>query len=497
MEEKLGHNIPTFTVSELATSIRQTLEGTFGRVRLRGEVSGFKKHTSGHLYLSLRDEQSLISAVCWKGVAMRLPFIPEDGMEIITTGRLTTYGGRSQYQIIIENVELAGQGALLKLLEDRKKKLLAEGLFDPAKKKTLPFLPKLIGVITSPTGAVFSDIIHRLKDRFPRHVLLWPTSVQGEKAEAEITQAIWGFQGLEPDGKTPLSLPFSTKPDLIILARGGGSLEDLWCFNEESVIRAVSACSIPIITAIGHETDTTLVDFSADKRAPTPTGAAEMAVPVRADLLFSILDSRNRVSRIFLQRLETHKKYLQQLSRHMERPSQLLERAAQRLDDLSERLPNAIKALLNTQHLQLITARQHIQTPHTLLETTALKINQLSQKLNWLAKNGQKEKKQKLQESNHFLRFSFLEKKIQNYAQDLSSRKRLLESLSYKNTLDRGFSLVTDSKGNFIDSKKQAALQSIMTVTFHDGNLTVTPKIEKKKKTTPFHDTSFPDLFRR
>lgn len=266
-------NLPVLTVSELSFALKRTVEEAFGRVRVRGEISSFKRAASGHLYFSLKDADALIDAVVWRGTAGGFALRPEDGMEVIATGRLTTYPGRSRYQIVIESLELAGQGALLKLIEERRKKLEAEGLFDPARKRPLPYLPEVIGVVTSPTGAVIRDILHRLADRFPRHVLIWPVLVQGEGAAQQIAAAIAGFNRLAPGGAVP-------RPDLLIVARGGGSLEDLMAFNEEIVVRAAAASEIPLIAAVGHETDTTLIDFAADRRAPTPTAAAEMGKSV-------------------------------------------------------------------------------------------------------------------------------------------------------------------------------------------------------------------------
>src|SRR5438552_254269 len=281
--------LPEYTVSEISQAIRRTLEGSFERVRVRGEISGFKRAASGHLYLSLKDTDAVLDAVCWRMSAGRLAVRPEDGLEVIATGRLTSFPGRSRYQLIIDALEVAGVGALLKLLEERKQKLAAEGLFDAARKRPLPMLPRVIGVVTSPTGAVIRDILHRLADRFPRHVLLWPVLVQGEQAAGQIAAAIRGFNALPPDGPVP-------RPDLLIVARGGGSLEDLWAFNEEIVVRAAAASAIPLIAAVGHETDTTLIDHAADRRAPTPTAAAEMAVPVRAELAAQLTEHGQRMA---------------------------------------------------------------------------------------------------------------------------------------------------------------------------------------------------------
>ena len=280
-------NVPEFSVSELSFALKRQLEGAFPRVRVRGEISQPSFPRSGHCYFRIKDENAVIDAVCWKTTLPRLGIKVEEGMEVIATGKITTYAGSSRYQIIIDRLELAGEGALLKLLEDRRKKLAAEGLFDTDRKRPLPFLPEVIGVVTSPSGAVIRDILHRLGDRFPRRVLVWPVSVQGDKAAGEVAAAIAGFNRLPEDGPVP-------RPQVLIVARGGGSLEDLWAFNEEIVVRAAAASTIPLISAVGHETDTTLIDFASDRRAPTPSAAAEMAVPVRADLVAEVMDYGKR-----------------------------------------------------------------------------------------------------------------------------------------------------------------------------------------------------------
>src|SRR5438132_11074872 len=290
-------NAPEFTVSELSSALRRTVEDAFGYVRVRGEISGYRgPHSSGHCYFALKDEGAKIEAVVWRTAFARMRIKPEEGLEVFATGRLTTYPGKSQYQIVIETLEPAGLGALMVLLEERKKKLAAEGLFDAGRKQLLPFLPERLGVVTSPTGAVIRDILHRLADRFPRHVMVWPVRVQGDGCAEEVAAAIHGFNALPIDG--PMR-----RPDLLIVARGGGSLEDLWSFNEEIVVRAAAESMIPLISAVGHETDVTLIDFAADKRAPTPTAAAEMAVPVRADLMIAI-DSLARRSLACWQRCQ-------------------------------------------------------------------------------------------------------------------------------------------------------------------------------------------------
>src|SRR6185503_10433389 len=277
----LRSNLPEYSVSEISNLLKRTVEEKFAYVRVRGEISGFKRHSSGHCYLALKDDEAVLDAVIWRMTAQRLGLKPEDGMEVVCTGKLTTYPGRSKYQLVIESVELAGIGALLKLLEDRKKKLEAEGLFDESRKRRLPYLPDVIGVVTSPTGAVIRDILHRLADRFPRRVLVWPVRVQGDGAAEQVAAAIRGFNALPAYGPIP-------RPDLLIVARGGGSLEDLWSFNEQCVVRAVAEGTIPLISAVGHETDVTLIDFAADRRAPTPTAAAEIAVPVRSELIAQV-----------------------------------------------------------------------------------------------------------------------------------------------------------------------------------------------------------------
>src|SRR5690349_16608160 len=328
-------NLPEFTVSEISQAVKRTLEGRFDRVRVRGEISGFKRASSGHLYFALKDEEAKLDGVCWRTTAQRLAIAPEDGLEVIATGRVSSYPGRSSYQLIIDSLELAGEGALLKLLEERRKKLTAEGLFDPARKRALPFLPEVIGVVTSPTGAVIRDILHRLRDRFPRHVLIWPVPVQGEGAKEQIATAIAGFNALTPGGVIP-------RPDLLIVARGGGSLEDLWAFNEEIVVRAAAASAIPLISAVGHETDTTLIDFAADVRAPTPTAAAEMAVPVRADLLVDVQQDGLRLARALQRLAQESRLKLAGLARGLPDPHDLIGAAVQRLDDRAERLRAAM-----------------------------------------------------------------------------------------------------------------------------------------------------------
>ena len=414
-----GANLPVFSISEISQAIKRALEGNFEFVRVRGEVSGFKRAASGHLYLSLKDERAVLDAVCWRGTVGRLALVPEDGMEVIASGRITSYPGRSRYQIVIEQLELAGEGALLKLLEERKRKLAAEGLFAEERKRALPYLPEVIGVVTSPTGAVIRDILHRLADRFPRRVLVWPVLVQGEGAAEQIAAAIRGFNGLPEDGPTP-------RPDLIIVARGGGSLEDLWAFNEEVVVRAAAESEIPLISGVGHETDTTLIDFAADLRAPTPTAAAELAVPVRRELIDRVLDSARRMRAAGQRLMEERHVVLEGLGRGLPDPRRLLEDMSQRLDDRFERLVNAaanltarrrglvaeLAAALPHPRRQLALARERLAAPAArlaaLLEQPPLAIEA---------------------------------------ERTLKTLARVLESVSYQSTLKRGFAVVRGPDG--------------------------------------------------
>ena len=327
-----GDNSPALSVSELSGALKRTIENAFGQVRVRGEISGFKRHSSGHCYFSLKDENACIDAVIWRTSAGNLAFRPEDGAEVIATGKLTTYPGRSKYQIVVERMELAGVGALLALLEKRRKALAAEGLFDPNRKRKLPFLPRVIGVVTSPTGAVIRDILHRLEDRCPTRVIVWPVPVQGEGAATRIAAAIRAFAALDP------------RPDLLIVARGGGSIEDLWAFNEEEVVRAAAESPIPLISAVGHETDTTLIDFASDLRAPTPTAAAEIAVPVRSELFAQLGELQHRAQQCLSRRIERSRERLDLTICRWPEPHAIYAPIVQRVDELGERLPRSLAA---------------------------------------------------------------------------------------------------------------------------------------------------------
>jgi len=413
-------NIPEFSVAELAQSLKRTIEDQFGRVRVRGELSRVSVAASGHMYSSLKDENAVIDAVCWKGTMAKLSVRPEEGLEVICTGRLTTYPKSSKYQLVIESMELAGEGALLKMLEERKKKLAAEGLFDAERKQELPFLPQVIGVVTSPTGAVIRDILHRLRDRFPRHVLVAPVTVQGDKAAAQIAAAITGFDSIKPGGLTP-------RPDLIIVARGGGSLEDLMAFNEEIVVRAAAQCSIPLISAVGHETDTTLIDYAADRRAPTPTGAAEMAVPVREQLVAQILECEQRLVGAMVRKRDHLRERLDSFSRALGNPARMMEVQNQKLDYAGQRLGSAFGAFIGIKR-QIYTAQAaKLAGPKHTITAARQNLGHLSMRLMPVMRAALKEKNQKL-----------------------TSTTRLLEGLSFERVLERGFAVVRSADGAII-----------------------------------------------
>ncbi|MEO1748202.1 MAG: exodeoxyribonuclease VII large subunit, partial [Pseudomonadota bacterium] len=330
-----GSNVAEFSVSELSGAIKRTVEDAFGRVRVRGELGRVSRPASGHVYLDLKDDRAVIAGVIWKGAAAKLPIKPEEGLEVIATGRITTFPGQSKYQIVIDHLEPAGAGALMALLEERKKRLAAEGLFDDARKKPLPYLPQVIGVVTSPTGSVIRDILHRLNDRYPLHVIVWPVRVQGETSAGEVARGIVGFNALEPDG--PIR-----RPDVLIVARGGGSVEDLWGFNEEIVARAAAMSEIPLISAIGHETDTTLIDYVADRRAPTPTGAAEMAVPVKGELQAYIAQLGARLQTAISRETDKRRERLKASSRGLPAADALLALPRQKLDGIAMRLGSGL-----------------------------------------------------------------------------------------------------------------------------------------------------------
>jgi exodeoxyribonuclease VII large subunit len=460
------HNVPEFTVGQISVALQRTIEGAFSRVRVRGEVSGFKRAPSGHLYFSLKDTDALIDACCWKQSAGRLAIRPEDGMEVIVTGKLTTFGQRSKYQIIVESIELAGKGALLALVEARKKALEAEGLFDPARKLTLPFLPTVIGVVTSPTGAVIRDILHRLADRFPRRVLVWPVLVQGPAAAAQISAAIRGFNALALDGPVP-------RPDLLIVARGGGSIEDLMAFNEEVVVRAAAASAIPLISAVGHETDTTLIDFASSKRAPTPTAAAELAVPVRTELMARLFDHARRLVGGLGRTLGERRLRLTGLARGLGDPQSLVQSAGQRLDDRIERLNAAPRGLMARLKAQLETLKARLPHPRIQVRLFKQQLDGIAGRLRAAPLRDELQRTRVTLEryGARLARDGALA--IDQRRERLDALTRVLETLSYKNTLARGYVAVRDGRGRAVLTAAETQAGQPLELEFRDGRLGV------------------------
>jgi len=425
--------------------LKRMVEGEFGHVRLRGEISGFKRAASGHVYLALKDADAVIDAVMWRGQADRVPFRPQDGIEVVATGKLTTYPGRSKYQIVIERMELAGEGALMALLEKLKAQLAGEGLFDPARRKPLPFAPQTIGVVTSPTGAVIRDILHRLEDRFPTHVLVWPVKVQGQGAAEEVAAAVRGFDAMPADGPV-------RRPDLVIVARGGGSIEDLWAFNEEPVVRAVAACRIPVISAVGHETDTTLCDYAADVRAPTPTAAAEIAVPVRAELANAVATMGLRAERYARRYHERAGERLAALVRVLPRRDALLGPQRQKADDLGAKLDRALE--------RRVTAARGV-----------------------------------LDRAAGALRPAVLERKLDTLRHRLDGAGKLLDAVNPDNLLQRGYVRVgAKASGKVVASAADARAAGAVTLHFRDG--IVDARVERSgAKSYAGDKPEQPDLF--
>ena len=437
--------IPEYTVAELSMALKRTVEGVFGRLRVRGEITNLKRPSSGHWYFDLKDTDSVIAAVCWRSTAIRLRANLEDGLEMIVTGRLTTYPGRSQYQLVVDHAELAGAGALLKILDARRKKLAAEGLFDRTRKRKLPVLPLVIGVVTSPTGAVFRDILHRLRDRFPRRVLLWPVSVQGANAAPEIAAAIHGFNRLDGEGAVP-------RPDLLIVARGGGSVEVLWAFNEEIVVRAIAASGIPVISAVGHETDTTLADFAADVCAPTPTAAAELAVPVRAELITGV---RNLSARLFgatTRLLDRRRERLAGLARGLRSPREVLDNATQRVDHAGMRLGRAQGALLAT-YGQRLTGAARALAPRTL-------------------RRALDDATRRLARGDAALRREAT-RRLKEHERRLTALGTLLESVSHKSVLQRGYAVIRDAEQRPVTTAHGLSPGMPLDIELKDGHIDV------------------------
>ena len=437
-----GDNAAPLTITEISQALKRTVEDRFGFVRLRGELSGVKRAASGHLYMILKDEKSVLDAVMWRGQVARLPFQPEDGLEVVASGKLTTFPGRSKYQIVVERMEIAGEGALLALLDKNRKRFEAEGLFGNVRR--LPFAPKVIGVVTSPTGAVIRDILHRLADRFPTHVLVWPVLVQGQGAAEQVAGAVRGFGALPKDGAIP-------RPDLLIVARGGGSIEDLWAFNEEAVVRAVAESPIPVISAVGHETDTTLCDFAADKRAPTPTAAAEMAVPVLRELAATVDDLALRQRKVVMRPVELGRERLAARAERLPTAQQLLQPHAQKLDELGERLrrgliDRAAKGRERLADLRLSPA---------------------------ILQRGLREASQRLHAAR--LTPALVTRALAERQQRLDALGRLADQLHPEKPLSRGYAMVLDQQGRAMTSAAAAGSESLLAIKFVDGTVTAAP----------------------
>jgi exodeoxyribonuclease VII large subunit len=470
----IATNAAEFSVSELSASIKRKLEDDFGNVRVRGEMGRITIARSGHVYVDLKDANAVLSAVMWKGVASSLKFRLDEGMEVIATGKISSFPGSSKYQLIIDRLEPAGVGALLAQLEERKKRLAAEGLFDANRKRPLPFMPMVIGVVTSPTGAVIKDILHRLSDRFPTRVLLWPVLVQGEKAADQIARAIAGFNLISGDSHVP-------KPDLIIVARGGGSIEDLWAFNEEVVVRAAANSAIPLISAIGHETDTTLIDFASDHRAPTPTGAAEIAVPVRAELQERMTMLAGRLTRGLLRGVERQKIELRAASARLPRAETLLALPRQRMDLVDARFHPSLRVLVTskTQRLVAVSGRLRPEVLKTDVTRRIANLSGLEQRLGAAMTRRLALARDKIAQDQRTLNVSYLRLKsaigrtLQQRQTSLTSKGALLEAFSYKATLERGFAVIRTDKGGLVRDKASVKAGTHLTITFYDGEVKV------------------------
>ena len=438
-------NVAEYSVSEISAALKRTVEDTYGYVRVRGEISGFRgAHSSGHCYFSLKDDKARLEAVVWRGTLPRLKFKPEEGVEVVATGRLTTFAGQSKYQMVIEALEPAGVGALMALLEARRKALAAEGLFDEARKQLLPYLPRVIGVVTSPTGAVIRDILHRLADRFPTRVLVWPVRVQGETSAAEVAAAIAGFNALPEGGAIP-------RPDLLIVARGGGSLEDLWSFNEEIVVRAAASSAIPLISAVGHETDFTLIDHAADVRAPTPTAAAEMAVPVRSELIETVGDLGGRLAGAALRNIETNRRELRAAARALPRAEDLFAMPRRLFDELASRIGRALTANTHAHRARYDRVAVGLSPAglDRLVERARERLTQLGDR-----------------------KAMVFARRVERLQSRLAAAAKLLDVVSYRSILERGFALVSDFEDREpIRSAAAVPNGKALDIEFHDGHV--------------------------
>ena len=497
-------NAPEYTVSELSGAVKKVIEGEFGLIRVRGEVGRVSRPASGHLYFDLKDDRNVIAAISWKGQVARMQVRPEEGMEVVATGRMTTFPGQSKYQLIVDDVAPAGTGALMAMLEKRRAALAAEGLFDAARKKAIPYLPGVIGVVTSPSGAVIRDILHRLRDRFPRHVLIWPVAVQGQACAGEVAAAIRGFNAIQPGGPIP-------RPDLIIVARGGGSLEDLWGFNEEIVVRAAAGSEIPLISAVGHETDTTLIDYASDLRAPTPTAAAELAVPVRLELLAGLDSQAARLSRSLAQGLGLRGQRLRDLARALPRLEGLLAAPRQRLDAGIQRLGGALGLSVQRRRggFDALAARarpavllaglarrgdrlqslgrdldgrigRRLERGQTTTETNAARLVRALARLISDAGRDLGKGRERLAGLSARLETAPA-KRLADLAARLEALDRTRATLGYAETLKRGYAVVWGD-GAVVTSKQAAEKTAVLEVQFHDGRLSLGARPARKGK---------------
>ncbi len=483
-------NVAEFSVSEISGALKRVVEDTFGHVRVRGEISGYRgPHSSGHAYFALKDDKARLEAVIWRTAFQKLRFPPEEGMEVIATGRLTTYPGSSKYQIVIDSIEPAGAGALMALLEERRTRLGAEGLFDATRKRPLPFMPRVVGVVTSPTGAVIRDIIHRITDRFPIHVLVWPVRVQGETTGAEVAAAVSGFNELLPDGPIP-------RPDVLIVARGGGSLEDLWGFNDEAVVRAVAASQIPVVSAVGHETDWTLIDHAADVRAPTPTGAAEFVVPVRAELAANLARLHARLRACGSRSIERKRERLRACARALPSADQLLAMPRRRLDEAGSRLARGFVVSVERKHARLQRARLSGATLAHRLQAARRRLERGGEQLPKCARAYVRRRRSEFREVAVRLRIepviglmgkdqtalAALARRAERavdirrrMASDALERSaRLLASLSYRSVLNRGFAVIRDAGGTPLTSAAAISVGDELALEFRDGTVEAT-----------------------
>nr|WP_319569294.1 exodeoxyribonuclease VII large subunit [Cohaesibacter marisflavi] len=494
MVERAPSNAAEFTVSEISYAVKSSIEDQFGYVRVRGELGRVSRPASGHIYLDLKDDKSVLSGVIWRGAASKLAVKPEQGLEVVATGKLTTFPGQSKYQMVIDHMEPAGAGALMALLEERKKKLAAEGLFAQERKKPLPHLPSVIGVVTSPSGAVIRDILHRVRDRFPVHVIVWPVRVQGESCAAEVANGVRGFNALPVGGPIP-------RPDLIIVARGGGSLEDLWGFNEEAPARAVAESDIPVISAVGHETDVTLIDYVADLRAPTPTGAAEVALPVRSELVATLGDLHLRQYGAISRMMDRRRSDLRSAARALPQPRDILALARQRFDMVSGRLEQGLIGSTQVRRSRLDVAAGRLR-PTLVTERLKVQRDRLGERSDRLHKSlaiSSQTKRAQLSGTAVRLRAELVTGRIELQTERLTDRtarlnrvslltveqkrkqldaaSRLLESLSHKGVLKRGFALVRDRNGKLIRRAEQINPGSPLSLSFEDGSISATASL--------------------